>query len=92
MDIKNFSSSVVRIGGDYPDTIDVSSFPDTHSSNGIIIDIPVYHYGNQEHFFQIRKRKDTEVSLVLVRFKWVSQLEHLPNYVGDVVFDSRDVE
>ena len=96
MEIKNFSGNWIRIGSDYPNTVDIISLPDSHSGVGLIINIPTYHDRQrgslEEHFFQIRRRNDTTIPVVLIRYRWLSQLEKLPDWIGDVLFDSRSVK
>lgn len=87
MDIKNFAGIQIRLG-EFPVCLDVTNIPEYHSSNGIMSFLHIYRGPGEQHFIQIRKRKDIQ-GLVLFFFEWEIQLENLPDYIGDVVFDSR---
>lgn len=90
MEIQNFTDIAIRIG-EFPQCLDITNVDGCHSGYGLKAFFFAHKLEGEEHFMQIRKRKDMK-GLVLYIFWKERQLESLPEYVGDVVFDSRDIE
>ena len=91
MEIQNFTDIGIRIG-EFPQCLDVTNIDGYHSGYGLkAFFFPYKCDERDEHFMQIRKRKDIK-GIVLYVFSKERQLENLPDYVGDVVFDSRSVK
>lgn len=90
MDIKNFTDNVIRIG-QYPHCFDVQAIPGYHSDYGVMATFNTFPLDNEQHFFQVRRLRDLEYGLVAIYFKWEEQEERLPDWIGDVVFDSRGI-
>jgi hypothetical protein len=92
MQISNFTDTCIRIG-EYPLSVDITNIPDYHSNYGIMANffLGITSAGTSEgNFMQIRRRTDIKISLVMVICGYDSQLEKLPDYVGEVLFDSRN--
>lgn len=90
MEIKNFTDTSIRVG-EFPSSLDIRAIPGNHSDHGFMAFFFSHRLDNEKHFMQIRKRKDIKDGLVLFIFKWERQLDDIPEFAGDVVFDSRDI-
>lgn len=90
MDIRNFTGQTIRLG-DFPSCLDITSIDGYHSSDGLMADFHGYRINDEQHFMQIRKRKDATEGFIIFVFRWEEQLKNLPDYVGEVVFDSRNI-
>lgn len=90
MEIKNFTGQTIRIG-DLPSCLDIASIEGYHSSDGLMATFNGYRITDDQHFFQIRKRKNITDGFIIFVFRWEEQLDKLPDYVGEVVFDSRNI-
>lgn len=89
MDIRNFTGQTIRLG-DFPFCLDVTSLDSYHSSDGLKATFHGYRISDDQHFLQIRKIKNIADGFIIFVFRWEEQLKTLPDYVGEVVFDSRD--
>ena len=90
MEIKNFTDITIRLG-QFPFSVDVCAIDNYHSSYGLKMFYYGYNHGYDKQFMQIRRRLDVKDGLMIYIFKWEEQLENLPEYVGEVVFDSRSL-
>lgn len=88
MEIKNFTDCGIRLG-EFPHCLDITNIDGYHSNDGIKAFFFSHKLGKDQHFMQVRKRTDLKDGLVVYIFKYEEQLNNLPEYVGDVVFDSR---
>lgn len=91
MDIRNFTGQTIRLG-EFPSCLDINSLDGYHSSDGLMATFHGYKMNDDQHFIQIRKRKDTKDGFIVFVFRWEEQVNNLPDYIGEVVFDSRDKE
>ena len=89
MEIKNFTDTSIRIG-EFPSCLDIMAIQGYHSGDGFIAHFFHTRLDKEKHFMQIRKRKDIN-GLVMIVFRYEHQLDYIPEYIGDIIFDSRTI-
>ena len=83
MNIENFTETPIRLGH-FPVCIDIVRLPETHCQNGFIG--LLWNY--EDTYFRVHKRTDIKDQLCISLCKY--KVQRLPDYVGDVIFDSRN--
>ena len=89
MNIVNFNQSRLRIGSEYPTTLDVVDFQ-CHESNGFAVSVTAHRMDGDKNFFQLRRINDQLSTHFLCLFS-NEDPGRLPDHLrgSEVVYDSR---
>ena len=86
MEIKNFTNNTIRIGGNYPQCIDVKNIPNFHTDYGIICTAEVHPSEIRKGRIIFIQSEESKYVFHLCLIAFDEQAEKLP--AGKIIFDS----